>query len=69
MTMWVRKITTGYVVQVLDTETGEWISQEFTAAYEPEYEDENGNKVEPFEDYLEFNMVQPSEAYPDGDIS
>lgn len=67
--MWIRKITTGYVIQIFDTETKKWISQDFTAAYNPEFEDEDGNPAEPFDEYLSFNMVQPSQAYPDGDES
>lgn len=70
--MIVRKYTTGYVCQEFDTETGNLISQNFRAGDPVEFEDEDGNELDVFESevlltlYAPFDMVQPSEAYPDG---
>jgi hypothetical protein len=57
--MIVKKITTGWVIQVYDTENEKFISQKFVAGDEVEYEDEEGEKVKYFESYLPFDMVQP----------
>jgi hypothetical protein len=76
--MRVNKITTGFVIQTYDTDTKEWISQEFVAGTAVDYE--NQETGEPlahndmaydavFDEYLYFRMVQPSQAYPDGDNS
>ena len=55
-----KKITTGFVVQTFDPETNRFISQEFVAGDECEYENEEGNPVEAIEEaYLPFDMVQP----------
>ena len=56
------KITTGYVIQCYNTETKKWISQEFVAGDDCEYEDMEGHLLvpNPIEDeYLPFEMVQP----------
>ena len=65
--MLVKKITTGYVVQVFDTETQRFVSQEFVAGDECRYEDEDRNTIESDqltvngeEVYLPFEMRQPS---------
>jgi hypothetical protein len=64
--MKIKKITTGFVVQTFDTFIGKFISQEFVAVDDCEYENEeeeivdsellevNGKEV-----YLPFNMIQP----------
>jgi len=64
--MLVNKVTTGFVIQVFDTETGRFVSQEFVAGDDCQYEDKEGNvvdsellKVEGKEAYLPFDMVQP----------
>ena len=63
--MFVRKITTGFVTQLFDTETGKWVAQDFTCGDECTYEDNMGNTVDPSEvlptpePYLPFDMVQP----------
>jgi len=64
--MLVKKITLGYVVQVFNTDTGHFVSQNFVAGDTTEYEDEKGNpvnseklNVEGTEAYLPFDMVQP----------
>ena len=58
----IRKITTGDVIQVFDTETNKFTSQEFVAG-DVEYEDEFGEGTVPTSEvkssYLEFNMIQP----------
>ena len=59
--MKVRKITTGYVVQEYDTAKKEWISQEFIAGDQVDWEDENGEYVDDVDSYLPMNMVQPDE--------
>lgn len=67
------KITTGFVTQVFDTETGKYVSQNFTAGTDVDYEDPFGNILNPVgmeqynfgpyaasEPYLPFDMVQPT---------
>lgn len=68
--MLVRKITSGSVVQTFDTESGRFIAQEFVAGEECEYEDEDGDSVDPSlllvngtEATFPFGMEQP--ATPD----
>lgn len=63
--MIVKKITTGWVTQTFDTDTGEYVSQNFTAGDQVDYEDDEGNALvgskampQP-EPYLPFDMVQP----------
>jgi hypothetical protein len=66
--MLIRKITSGFVTQVFDTEQGRFISQDFTAGDECDYEDRNGDwvdeelfEVNGKEVYLPFEMVQPNQ--------
>ncbi len=63
--MLVNKITVGFVVQVFDTEKKRFVSQEFVAGDQCDYED-NGEpvdremlEVDGKEAYLPFDMVQP----------
>ena len=56
----VNKITVGYVVQTYNTDTHTFEAQEFVAGDQVEYEDEAGETVAPFDDYLPFDMTQPS---------
>ena len=66
--MIISKITAGFVIQNYDTETGKFMSQEFVAGDEVDYEDENG-PIDGDDDqyngimdaYLPFDMVQPME--------
>lgn len=68
--MLVNKITTGFVVQKFDTETGKFVSQHFTAGCECDYEEEDGTPLNGsqlgvedeqlvFDAYLPFDMIQP----------
>ena len=65
--MIINKITTGFVIQSFDTEKQAWVSQEFVAGDEVDYEvDGLPINSQDFEDrvingniYLQFNMVQP----------
>ena len=62
--MIINKITVGFVVQKYDTMTDSWVSQEFVAGDQVEYENKNGEAVNPEimgepEPYLGFDMVQP----------
>ena len=67
--MKINKITTGFVIQTFDTETKEYVSQEFVAGDPVEYETLDGESVdavevgmqtaEGLEPYLPFDMVQP----------
>jgi hypothetical protein len=67
--MILKKITTGFVIQEFDTETKQFVSQEFVAGDECDYEDENGDAVDcqefaddnGQEQYLPYDMVQPNE--------
>lgn len=43
--MIVRKITTGFVVQQFDADTGRCVSQEFVAGEQVEWEDRQGNAI------------------------
>jgi hypothetical protein len=55
-----RKITHGYVVQVLETESLRFISQEFVAGDDVECINEDDEVVLcPLNTYLPFDMVQP----------
>jgi len=68
--MKINKITTGYVIQVFDTDSKQYISQEFAAGNPVEYESQTGEIVDPVENgmqdadgtepYLPFNMIQPN---------
>jgi hypothetical protein len=64
--MFINKITTGFVVQVFDTEKQQFVSQEFVAGDQIDYEDADGNpvdsgllKVDGVEASLAFEMKQP----------
>jgi hypothetical protein len=68
--MIINKITTGFVVQKFDTETRKFISQEFIAGDETEWETVSGRPVGHDADliygkggvdepYLNFEMIQP----------
>jgi hypothetical protein len=66
--MIVKKITTGYVIQSFDTANNKFVSQEFIASDQCDYEDEKGNPLnsldftEEIENaYLPFDMVQPTD--------
>lgn len=69
--MKIQKITTGFVIQIFDTETKKYVSQEFIAGSDVDYENMTGESVDPVEvgmqdedgsePYLPFNMVQPVE--------
>ena len=68
--MLISKITNGFVIQTFDTDKKEFISQNFEAGDECEYEDVYGNPVEPEllevdgqEKYLPYDMVQPLMRY------
>ena len=67
--MLLKKITHGFVIQVLDPSKGRWTSQEFVAGDQTEYETEDGETINDLdfteqagvgeEPYLPFDMVQP----------
>ena len=64
--MLIRKITSGFVIQVYDTQRRRFVSQEFTAGDDVAYENERGEAVDSSlleidgqEAYLPFCMVQP----------
>lgn len=65
--MLIRKVTTGSVVQVFDTDRQAFVSQEFISGDQVTYETEGDEvNVTDFEDrvvgtpsYLAFDMVQP----------
>lgn len=69
--MKIQKITPGYVVQIFDTDTKRYVSQEFVAGSDVDYDNMQGEPVDPMEvemqeddgtePYLPFNMVQPTE--------
>jgi hypothetical protein len=63
--MQLKKITTGFVIQTIDTETGTLTHQEFVAGDQCDYEDGVGNAIDPDEvfegdePYFPYDMVQP----------
>lgn len=66
--MVINKITVGWVTQTFDTDKQEWISQEFLAGDQVDYETEDGdpinytdfeNRIIGNEPYLPFEMKQP----------
>lgn len=69
--MKIKKITTGFVVQVFDTDTNKWESQEFVAG-DSEYETEEGEALGAWDDnpaednYLPFDMKQPEQMKAEG---
>lgn len=74
--MLVKKITHGFVTQVFDTELKRFVSQEFTAGDECEYEDMQGEhvdvdllEVDMQEIYLPYNMEQPQAPTDDIELS
>lgn len=64
--MTIKKITTGFVIQVFDTDLNRYTSQEFVAG-DTDYENDDGEALDfteiPFKDgtepYLPFDMKQP----------
>jgi hypothetical protein len=57
--MEIRKITTGFVIQRWNKETGKFLGQEFVAGDQVEYEDEYGYSIEDQEpEYMPYHMVQ-----------
>ena len=72
--MIIKKITVGFVIQSFDTEKGKFISQEFIALDQVDYEDEKGNIAtwppsnDEGEPYLDFDMVQPKQKEVHGGI-
>jgi hypothetical protein len=67
--MIVNKITTGFVIQKFDSDTKEFVSQEFIAGDQVDVEDEFGEPMSSYikectdidNHYLPFEMKQPSE--------
>lgn len=65
--MIIKKITTGFVIQNFDTVTKEFISAEFFAGDDIDYENQFGDLVEVdtietkdgLEPYISYDMVQP----------
>lgn len=60
------KITYGFVVQIYDNDTKEWVSQEFVASNNTEWETPSGKSLDwgEFPDaYLPFEMKQPTEIW------
>ena len=64
--MTVNKVTTGFVIQRFDTETRQFVAQEFIAGDQVDFETEYGEPVESFNEYLPFEMKQPSELVARG---
>ena len=60
----VQKITTGFVIQDFDADTGKCISSDFMAGDQVEWEDNSGDTGFSIDEpdnaeYFPFNMVQP----------
>ena len=56
-----RKMTVGTVIQTFDDDN-KCIEQEFIAGDEVDYEDADGNRIDTWDEYQPFEMVQPGEA-------
>lgn len=56
--MLIKKVTTGFVIQTYDTEENKYIGQEFVAG-QVDFEDVNGEPVDPIKPYLPYEMIQP----------
>lgn len=64
--MIIKKITTGFVIQNFDTDTEEFVSQEFICGDQVDLEDELGDPIDDekipddfWSHYLDYAMVQP----------
>jgi len=58
--MQLKKITTGFVIQTIDTETGKITHQEFIAGDQCDYEDEEGNCIDAEECFgMMLNLISP----------
>ena len=62
--MIVNKITHGYVIQKFDSETKEFLGQEFVSSFDVVFEDDRAEILEGYEDddedyYRNYLMVQP----------
>lgn len=66
--MIINKITTGFVIQRFDTDLQKFVSQEFIAGDQTDYETQDGSEINRVdfldrlvgqEPYLNFDMVQP----------
>ena len=71
--MIITKVTPGFVAQRYNTETGQWLDQEFIASDQVDWEDENGDSIdaddmEGPEPYLPFMMDMPCQHMPDSDF-
>ena len=60
--MILNKITTGFVTQRFDSETGEWLDQEFIAGDES-FETEDGEPIDEDGEWLDANQL-PAENLP-----
>ena len=63
--MIINKITVGFVTQKFNTETGQFVSQEFIGSDERTWENEMGDPVDPpqvdgKEAYMHYEMHQPT---------
>jgi hypothetical protein len=57
----IKKITCGFVIQEYDTEKKQFVSQQFFAGDQVDFEDDDGNPVDGDEvPYLSFDMVPPA---------
>jgi len=71
--MIITKVTPGFVAQRYNTETGQWLDQEFIASDQVDWEDENGeaidiDEMEGDEPYLPFMMDMPCQHELDSDF-
>ena len=63
----VNKITTGYVIQEFDSDTGKCLNQTFIAGDSVDWEDDCGHPIdEPAKSsYFPLDMIQPENHEPD----
>lgn len=61
----IKKITVGFVVQTWDDDKKRWVSQDFVAGDQVDWETEDGTPIVVDSTsevpYLHFNMVQPED--------
>ena len=62
------KCTEGHMLQVFDTATGKFVSQEFVVGEHSQWEDEQGKRIDPGWDQKQFGPDGPYLPYLDEDL-
>ena len=62
------KCTKGHMLQVFDTATGKFVSQEFVVGEHSQWENEQGKRIDPGWDPQQFGPDGPYLPYPDENL-